>query len=106
MPSRVLITVVKLSGESRTFEMKTHNSITYLLDQVEWQMVPKGMRFKLVMGDLVIDPENMMPFWPPGIEFPPGSGYFTDRPTRIELRHLGIYEDTTLTLVIEPRRER
>ena len=80
MPSRVLITVVKLSGESRTFEMKTHNSMYYLLDEVQAEMVPKKAHFKLVKGDAVINPEEMMATWPPGMEFPPGSGYIPDKP--------------------------
>jgi len=67
MSSRVLITVVKRSGESRTFEMKTRNSMVYFLDEVQAEMVPKGMHFKLVKGDWVINPEEMIASWPPGM---------------------------------------
>ena len=106
------VTVVSLSGESRTFyPMAKHYSMKRLVDWVEEEMVPQCHLFKLVLGDMVIDPYDVrsQDVRPPHYtdNWPEWDGYFTPdlRFPRKELRHYGIYQDTTLSLVTwDPRR--
>jgi hypothetical protein len=100
----VRITVVRLSGESNTFfPVMRHHSMRGFLEWVRVEMVPTGRQFKLLLGGMEIDPCRVGIVRPPHIQhWPEDDGYFDQRRLfpKVEVRHYGIWEDTTLTLVL------
>ena len=101
----VTITVLRLSGESSTFSpVWTHHSMRSLLDWVKAEMVPAGKEFKLLLGDMEIDPVLVGTVRPPHINhLPQDHGYFNPRRyeyPKVTMRRYGIWRDTTLTLVL------
>jgi hypothetical protein len=94
---RFTVTVVRLSGEGRAFEVHSHWSLRHFLEYVAAEMrVPVGFRF--LMGDTVLDPDRVGEAWlAEQREFEPGLLHQDVR--RVELRHWGIYDNVTLALV-------
>ena len=100
---RFEITVVRISGESRTFNVHSHYSVRTFLQWVREDMnVPMGRWIRLVGDDEVIDPVRVGVTRPPFIERWPLDDYYvqSQRAPRVELRHYGIYDSCTLTLVV------
>ena len=104
MPSRRFeITVVRISGESRTFNVHSHYSVRTFLQWVREDMnVPMGRWIRLVGDDEVIDPVHVGLPRPPFIERWPLDDYYVpgQRAPRVELRRYGIYDSCTLNLVV------
>ena len=102
----VRITVVRLSGESNAFfPVMKHHSMLGFLEWVREEMVPTGTKFKLLLGEMEIDPVHVETVRPPHIQhWPQDNGHFDPRRMsgypKVEVRHYGIWEDTTLTLVL------
>ena len=99
----VRITVVRLSGESNAFfPVFKHRSTLGFLEWVREEMVPTGTNFKLLLGEMEIDPVHVETVRPPHIQHWPGdgSGWNFSRHPKVQVRHYGIREDTTLTLVL------
>ena len=102
----VRITVARLSGESNTFfPVMKHHSMLGFLEWVREEMVPTGRKFKLLLGEMDIDPVHVETVRPPHIQdWPQHNGHFETRRMsgypKVEMRHYGIREDTTLTLVL------
>ena len=94
---RFTVTVVRLSGEGRAFEVHSRWSLRHFLEYVAAEMrVPVGFRF--LMGDTVLDPDRVGEAWlAEQREFEPGLLHQDVR--RVELRHWGIYDNVTLALV-------
>jgi hypothetical protein len=93
--SRFTVTVVRLSGESRMFEnVAAHWALRGFKDFVAIEMGVTG-QCALVWDDTELDPERIGAAW---------SALHGVAPTfrRVELRHYGIYNDVTLTLVAKP----
>ena len=105
MPPRSFeITVVRLSGESCTFVVTSHHCAKAFLQRVRTDMnVPLGrMGMKLVGDDVVLDPIRVGTSRPPFMERWAVDDYYVpgQRFPRVELRHYGIYNSCTLTLVV------
>ena len=102
----VTITVLRLSGESSTFShVWTHHSMRGFLDWVKAEMVPAGREFKLLLGDMEIDPVLVETVRPPHIQrWPQDHGHFDPRRIsgypKVTMRHYGIWRDTAPTLVV------
>ena len=94
---RFTVTVVRLSGEGRAFEVHSQRSLRHFLEYVAAAMrVPVGFRF--LMGDTVLDPDRVGEAWlAEQRKLEPR--FLPEDVRRVELRHWGIRDDVTLTLV-------